>query len=60
MVDMDNPKTSSVVEIENGFLLMSRKFNTNKPDTITAMFAKDPAELSEMLTSRLVQARIKL
>jgi hypothetical protein len=59
MADMDNPQSIFVAEIENGFLLVNRKYNPNKPDTITAMYAKDPEELSQILTNRLVAARIK-
>ena len=57
---MDNPSVLMVTPIDNGFLIMNRKYNPNGPDSITAMFAADAESLSAALVSRLAQARLKI
>jgi hypothetical protein len=56
----DNPAALLVAPIENGFLIMTRKYNPNGPDSVSAMFAADAESLSAALLNRLAQARLKL
>jgi len=56
----DNPAALLVTPIENGFLIMTRKYNPNGPDSVSAMFAADAESLSAALLNRLAQARLKL
>jgi hypothetical protein len=58
--NLDNPSTLTVTSIENGFLVISRKFNPSGPDVITATFAGDLESLNSVLTSRLAHARLKM
>ncbi len=57
---MDNPSVLMVAPIDNGFLIMNRKYNPNGPDSINAMFAADAESLSAALVNRLAQARLKI
>lgn len=57
---MDNPSVLMVTPIDNGFLIVNRKYNPNGPDSITAMFAADAESLSAALVNRLAQARLKI
>jgi hypothetical protein len=57
---VDNPAAIMVAPIDNGFLIMSRKYNPSGPDHISATFAADADTLSAALISRMAQARLKM
>jgi hypothetical protein len=58
--DSNNPAALTVIAIENGFLVMSRKYNPNGPDSVSATFATDVDDLTGVLVSRLAQTRLKI
>jgi hypothetical protein len=57
---MDNPSALMVTPIDNGFLIINRKYNPNGPDSVTAMFVADAESLSAALINRLAQSRLKI
>lgn len=54
----DNPSTYSVMRIDNGFLVMRRKYNPNGPDAINAVFAADAEQLTNTLVAQMTAHRI--
>lgn len=57
---MDNPSVLMVAPIDNGFLIINRRYNPTGPDSINAMFAADAESLSAALVNRMAQARLKI
>lgn len=59
MSHWENPKSLSVVQVRNGFLICHRIYNPNGPDNVDAIFAPDADSLGPMLIAELSALRLK-
>lgn len=59
MSHWENPKSLTVVQVRNGFLICHRIYNPNGPDSVDAIFAPDASSLGPMLIAELSALRLK-